>query len=469
MLVTSMLAFATLVRAGTLRVAAIGAGLALAPAAQQRALVAITSSPEDHRDAILSPDGQFIAYRGPSKLSVVPYAGGTEVPVEQANNNIGSFLWAPDSLGLYYLTGVDLKYVQRGGGNPRLVATLPEIGVSLWDVKQDGSSLFGTWVYVRNNGGQAIWETHIFTIASDGSAPPQVLVTSILSIDGVQISPDATKIVYREYSATPFTPRDYMVANIDGSSPVSLTGGTGLNLDAGMPVWRPDGSGVYVARIDRGIARPVIEQLLLTSTTPVRLTFPNPARNLSLSHDGQWVVYEGYWPALASWTVMAMPADGGGHIALDPSRPLVFTGTPQLGGFGGDRVVVSGTLAAAQNAQVYRVELARELRVFPRAVTGGQVAVELPAAAGEIGTVFLAAAPGGPIAVPGLAGAFALDPAVLVTVLSGVGSGQGPISAQLPIPNVASLRRQPLYLQGLRLTSLAPTGDFSRMVALPIF
>jgi len=445
------------------------AAMAVTPCAQQRTLLPITSSSQDHRDAILSPDGLFVAFRGPNKLAVVPYAGGSEIDVEQGNN-LGSFLWAPDSLGLFYLNGLDLKYVARGGGNPRLVASLVETGLALWDVKSDGSDLFGTWTYIRNNGGQPIRETHIFAIAADGSAPPRTLVTSVVTIDGVQLSPDETRMVYREYDPTPFTPRDYVVANVDGSSPVSLTGSVGLNINPGLPAWRPDGTGIYFARVDRNLGRLVIEQLLLGNPTPIPLTYPTAARNFSVGTAGRWVVYEGFWSPTQSWTLVLMPTDGGGHVFLDPSRPLSFTGTPQLGGVAGDRVVVSGVLATAQFAQVHKVELARELRIAPRATLGGQVGVELPVVANEAGVVMIAAARlPTPFTVPGLAGGFQLDPTTFATVVAGTGSGQGPIVATLPIPGVAFLRHRAVYLQGLRLTSTIPTGDFTRLVELPLF
>ncbi|MEZ5964618.1 MAG: hypothetical protein R3F56_12285 [Planctomycetota bacterium] len=443
--------------------------LALTARAQLRSLVPITSAGYDHRDALLSPDGNFVAFRGPSMLGVVAYGGGSEVPVVQANLNIGSVLWSPDSLGLYYLSGTDLRYVPRGGGNSRSVAVLPESGISLWDIKADGTELFGTWLYVRNNGSQVIRETHIFAIAADGSSAPRTVVTSLVTLDGVRLSPDGMRMVYREYDPTPFAPRDYMVANIDGSSPVSLTGGLGLNINAGLPAWRPDGAGIVYERIDRSLSRPVVEQLLLGNTTPIRMSLPEPARNLSVSRDGAWVVYEGLF-ASTNWSPFVMPIDGGGHIALDPSRPLQFAGTPQLGGPAGDRVVISGTLATASSAQVYKVELARELRVAPRAVTGGMVRFDLPVTAAELGVIFMAAALGPSFPIPGLGGAFQLDAATAVVVVSGTSSAQGTVGVDVQVPNVGALRLAPLALQGVRLLTLSPAaGDFTRPVRLPVF
>ena len=165
-----------------------------------------------------------------------------------------------------------------------------------------------------------------------------------------------------------------------------------------------------------------------------------------------------------------MPSRGGGHVFLDLSRSLVFAGTPMLGGTPSDRLIVSGNLAGAPFAQVLKTELARELSVTPRAEVGGNIDLELPATAAELGTVLMAATPlPVELPVPGLAGGFQLDPGTLVTVLIGIGSGQGSLIGRLPIPNVPFLRHKAVYLQGVRLTSLTPTGDFTRLVELPIF
>src|SRR5690606_20324353 len=162
---------------------------------------------------------------------------------------------------------------------------------------------------------------------------------------------------------------------------------------------------------------------------------------------------------------VAVPAEGGGHIFFDTSRALAFTGTPMLGGPNGDRLVVSGALGTAPVAQVLKAELGRELLIRPRADLGGTVNLELPVAAGELGMVLLAAAPLPlPVSVGALAGGFQLDPTSVVTVLAGTGTGQGPLQAQLGIPNVPFLSRRAVYLQGVRVTSPMPTGDFTRLV-----
>jgi len=436
---------------------------------QIRNLLPITTSGEEHVDAVLSPTGDHVAFRGPDKLAVVAYAGGQEVTLAMGRN-LGSFVWAPDASGLYFLDGRDLRFVPRTGGLGRTVATLPELGHALWDVKRDGSELFGTWLYLRDNGGNFERETQVFAIQTDGSAPPRVLVSSLLVVDGVRVSPDQTKIVYREYDAQPFSRHDYFVADIDGRNPVSLTGGAGLGLNPGLPSWLGDNGGICIARIDRLLSRAVVELLMRTDPTPFALTYPTAARNCSVSADGRFIVYEGYWQPGQTWTPVAVPAEGGGHIFFDTSRALAFTGTPMLGGPNGDRLVVSGALGTAPAAQVLKAELGRELLIRPRADLGGTVNLELPVAAGELGVVLLAAAPLPlPVSVGALAGGFQLDPTSVVTVLAGTGTGQGPLQAQLGIPNVPFLSRRAVYLQGVRVTSPMPTGDFTRLVELPLF
>lgn len=414
---------------------------------------------------VMSPNGQLVAFRGASKIGVVPYGGGTEV-VLATGSNLGSFLWTPDSRGIYYLDGTQLYFIGAGGGLPRPLYVLPEAGHQLWDVKDDDSELFGTWLYVRNSGSTTIRESQIFVMRTDGTAAPRVIAQTVLNIDGVQISPDQTKLAYRQYDSAPFTLHDYFVANIDGTSAVSLTGNLGLGLNPTPPRWDPNNAGVFFARTDRALSRLVIERFSLTSSTQVPFTFPTPARNLSISQDGSWVVYEGYWPSGTTWTPIVMPIEGGGHVFLDTSRSLTFTGAPVLGGT--DRVVLTANLAGGANAQVLKCELARELIVRPRAVVGAAVNVELQVLPGESGVVMLAgAALPTPFVLPGFAGGFQLDPAAIVTVLSGVGNGSA-LTVQLPIPNVNYLRRKAVYLQALRLLSLSQ-GDFTRLVELPMF
>lgn len=447
---------------------AVVASLGLHARAQLRTLVPITNTAEEHRSAVLSPDGLTVAYYGPNKIAVVPYAGGSEVTLA-VGGNLGTFVWAPDSLGIYYLDGVGVNYVQRNAGRPRLVANLPETTQVLCDIKQDGSELLGTWLFVRNMGGQAIRETHVFALATDGMSPPRTLVTNVLTIDGVRVSPDQSKIVYLQYDATPFTPRDYIVANIDGSNPVSLTGDVGLGANPGPPQWRRDGTGIYFQRLDRVVSRPVIDQLSLTSTVPIALTHAMAARTFSVSPDGRWLVYDGFHQPSQSWTLVLVPANGGGHVLLDTSRALVIAGVPGIGGPSNDQVIVSGTLPSASFAQVLKLELVRELRVSPRAEIGNPVTAELPAAIGEAGLVFLTAGRlPGPFRLGGFAGGFELDPSALLTVLTGSGTG-GSLTVQIPIPNQLNLRHRVVYMQGVRVASPAPTGDFTRLVELPIF
>jgi Tol biopolymer transport system component len=443
----------------------LGGSLVSALAAQQRSLVPITNSSEDHMNPVMSPNGQLVAFRGASKIGLVPYGGGAEV-VLAAGSNLGSFVWTPDSRGIYYLDGTQLYFVGASGGLPRPLYVLPEAGHQLWDVKDDDSELFGTWLYVRNNGSTTIRESQIFVMRTDGTVAPRVITQTVLNIDGVRISPDQTKIAYRQYDSAPFTPHDFFVANIDGTGAVSLTGSLGFGLNPTLPLWDPNNTGVFCARTDRALSRSVIERFSLTSTIRVPFSYPTPARNPSISQDGSWVIYEGYWPGGTTWTPVVMPIDGGGHVFLDTSRTLTFTGAPVMGGT--DRVVLTANLAGGANAQVLKCELARELVVRPLALVGTAVNVELPVLAGESGVVMLAAAPlATPIELSGFAGGFQLDPAAIVTVLSGIGNGSA-LTVQLPIPNINYLRRKAVYLQALRLLSLSQ-GDFTRLVELPMF
>jgi hypothetical protein len=389
-------------------VTAACAALASLPA-QQRTIVPITSSAEEHLGAVLNPAGTHVAFRGPNKIAAVPYAGGPET-VLAVGTNLGSFVWAADSRGIYFMEGTDLKFVGSSGGPHTVVLRLPETNHALWDVKNDGSVLLGTWFYVRTSG-TPVREWQVFSVRTDGTAPPTVLRRSVLTIDGVRYSPDDMQIAYREYDPTPFQPIDLVVAGADGSNPRSLTNGQGLQIGPTAPWWDPTGSAVCFARTDPALSRQVIERIDVASLAMTPLTFPTRARNMSLSLPDGWILYEGFWQAGGVWTPVLMPVSGGGHVFLDPSRPITFTGTPHMDASRAGRVVLSGNLAGAQNSQVLKVELAREIRAYPRIAIGQTFQIDLPLDPGEIGALMLAASISTtPLPLPGLAGAFAIDP-----------------------------------------------------------
>lgn len=437
-------------------------------AAQQRTVVPITNTAEEHVGAVISPSGAFVAFKGAEKIASVAYGGGQEV-VLAAGRNLGTFVWSPDSSGIYFMDGPDLKYVSVAGGQATTIQRLPETNHILCDIKDDRSLLYGVWFFVRTSG-TPVREWHVFSIRTDGSAPATVLVRSVLTIDGVRLSPDEAAMVYREYDPTPFQPIDFVLADASGGNPQSLTNNQGLQLGVGMPWWESDSSAILFARTDLAISRQVVERLVIGTQAITSLTFPTRARNMSVSPTGNWILYEGLWQQGQVWTPVLMPVRGGGHVFLDPSRPILFRGTPHLDAASGNRVVFSGDLAGATVSQVLRVELARELRIEPRIQIGASFQIELPVGAGEMGAVFLAAGIGPtPIPLPGLAGAFELELGSLVTLFVGVGDGQSPLRMQVAVPNVPYLQRRALYAQGARFLDLSPRGDFTRWAELPIF
>ena len=451
-----------------LALAFAGSGLAGVAVAQQRSIVPITSTNEEHVGAVVSPSGTFVAFRGPDKIAAVAYSGGQEI-VLTTGRNLGTFLWAPDSRGIYFLDGPDLKFVSVAGGAATTLLRLPETNHVLCDIKNDDTLLYGVWFYVRTSG-TPVREWHVFSVRTDGAAQPATLVRSVLTIDSVRLSPDETLMAYREFDPTPFQPIDLVVAAADGTNPQSLTNSQGLQIGVSAPWWEGDASAVLFARTDPAISRQVVERLQISNQTLTPLTFPTRARNLSVAPVGGFVLYEGFWQQGQVWTPVVVPPRGGGHVFLDPSRPIVFRGAPQADANVGDRIVFSGDLAGATASQVLKVELARELRIEPRIEVGRSFQIELAVGAAETGAVFLA---GGisstPLTLAGLAGAFWLDPTSLVTVLVGIGDGQTPLRTQIAVPNVPFLVRKAMYAQGVRFLDFTPSGDFTRWAELPIF
>jgi hypothetical protein len=206
----------------------------------------------------------------------------------------------------------------------------------------------------------------------------------------------------------------------------------------------------------------VLNRIDVASRALVPLTQRFTNRNLSLARAGGWILLEAGRNTLSP---ALMPAEGGGIVFLDPSRSITFT-SPLSTDDTGQRVVFSGTIAGAAQSQVLGVEMSRDLRVFPRAVPGGPLNIELPAAAGETGFVFASLGVlADPLVLPGFVGGFYLDPAVLVLLLSGLGNGSGPIRTTIGLPSDPGIAGVNLYLQGVRLLTSA---ELTRYVELQI-
>lgn len=437
--------------------ALVAASLFATVADAQRGVVQITSAVEVHQEAKISPDGQTIAFRGPSKIGVVTFAGVGEAPLV-SSSSLGGFLWAPNSSGLYYLDGSDLKFIARSGGSATLLRSLTGQRVQLWAVDHTDSVLFGTR-YDPATQASSIW-----SIPTTGGVAATDIVTSQDTFDQIQVDPSDSRIVYRQYGSAPFSPIEIFSADLSGKNISSLTGGT-VTSSPEYPEWVDAGQSIAFTVQSPNTNRKQVGRIGPASTQIVLLTDGVEAKRLTaVSRNYAWVLMQaqiptGYSPAI-------LPTAGGGLILFgEPGHTYALQGQPSMDA-NGNRMVFAASLDGAP-AQVFGVTLQRELRITPRAETGNSFGITLPVASGEAGAVLLA---GGfttnPLAIPGIAGNFELDPTILLTVVSG-SSATGALMATIPVPNNPWLIGQQLYLQGARITGLG--GDLTSRVYVPIF
>ncbi len=438
----------------------IAAAVLVASLPCQRDVRAITTDADAKQDAAISPDGNYVAYRGPSKIGVVAFTGGIPGTLVQGAN-LGSFLWAPNSTGIYYLDGAAVRFVARTGGNPKNIGTLSGQQHRLWDVSSDDATLFGSR-YDSQTG-----TYYLFTLATSGATAPKDIVSSQFVVDGVKLCPDRSKILYRSYSPQPFQPRELFRANPDGSGPNSMTNGA-INGNLEDAVWLDNGLN---AGINLQSPTTLLSQLALvennTQTVKLLTDGSRIRRYSSISGNRKWWVCQAQ-NSPGGGTVAVMPVFGSGLIFLDAKKSFQFNGYPSIS-FNGERVAFAGVdTSNPGTSQVFVGSLDREYEVTPRAAIGQNITLTLPLRQSEIGSMYV----GGlltttPITIPSLVGEFWLDLSLMLPLISGIGNGSTPLTLTAPVPNDPGFQNIDLYFQGIRF--LVSSGDFTRFATVRIF
>lgn len=437
---------------------ALSVALFAVPSAAQRAISQITFTEEAHQDAQISPNGAFVAYEGPGKISLVPFGGGFEADL--VTGSPGDFVWAPNSAGLYYLVGADLRYVGIGGGTVPLT-TLSGSRHRLWCVDSTESQLWGTrW-------DQTTGFYSIFVVGTNGAGATDIVTTQFV-VDQVRIDPTDSKIVYRKTDGLPFSPHEFLSADAaDGNNGVSLTG-VGI---AGLPEgadWVDNGQSIVFSMISQTSFAWNIARVGPTGTAVQMLTEgSSPRRTSSIAPGRDWVVMQA---AHASGVVPAvMPPDGGGIVFLEPDAgdSYTFFGPPTANATG-TRVAFAATSTADPGGlpKVYAVSLDRELRIHPRADLGTTFQIDMPVSNSEAGIVYMSG--GGPIAPITTLGwiyGIALG-APRVVLFAGSGTA-GLVQVPVTVPNEPLISGVDVHFQGIRASA---TGlEFTRWAEVRIF
>lgn len=435
----------------------------------QRQVKQITKAEEAHFDAKISPDGKNVAFRGAQKIGVVSTTGGTEIAVAQGAN-LGSFVWSPNSAGIYYLDGTTVKFVAKSGGNPLTIGT-GQGSLFLWGVDRADKSIYGTRSDNNNN-------YHVFSLSTSGSASPKDIVSIATNywVEQVAVDFSGGKLAYFVSLQGVHKPKDLRVANSDGSNETSWSGGEKLASTTRNLCWADAGkTAIFTTLVQQVSLTWQIGRLTAASTNVEYLTGePRNHQRSVVGSNLSWIVFQaGVTVANNNHQVPAvMPVDGGGRVILEPDNSWVFQGDPSIDG-AGQKVAFAASFYDENNklstAQVYLVELDREVVIRPRAAPGGKVSLSLPVDKGERGMLFLSLKVlDQPFPVVGFTYAVAIDTTLMVQLLGGVGDGSSPLQlADIPIPNDTSLKGVEVYVQGIRSPN-GNSGDFTRYVELQV-
>jgi eukaryotic-like serine/threonine-protein kinase len=206
----------------------------------------------------LSPDGQTFAFAatdasGKSFLWIRDLSSSEAQRIEQTEGALLPF-WSPDSQFIGFWAGAKLKKVQRSGGIPEVIYSVPEIAQGAWG--PDGSILFA----------RAVNSPILRISLTDGAATP---VTSLLpgqvSQMWVQFLPDGKHFIYlARTSLTSSDPGAKIYAqSLDGGDPILLLANQSRAIAVPDYLLFVQDQSLFAQRMDWKAARKMGEPLLL--------------------------------------------------------------------------------------------------------------------------------------------------------------------------------------------------------------
>jgi Tol biopolymer transport system component/DNA-binding winged helix-turn-helix (wHTH) protein len=240
-----------------------------------------------------APDGKTLAFIRSTSLAttdiyIVPLAGNQPRRLTSDNSSIVGFAWTSDSRAIVFASrrGGSIYHLWRipaAGGVPERV---PGIGQRVLSpaVASRGNRL----AYVQSMDDMNIWRLELDPAGRAGALAP--LISSTLSDNGPEYSPDGSKIVFASNRSGDF---GIWVCDRNGSDPVQLVNG-GTNL-TGTPRWSPDGRWIaYDSRSSEPGHEGDADIFMIGAAggTPRRLTREageNVAPNWS--RDGKWIYF----------------------------------------------------------------------------------------------------------------------------------------------------------------------------------
>jgi serine/threonine-protein kinase len=324
-----------------------------------------------------SPDGKWIAYvsgnrnyfttynNAPSRIWLVPAAGGTAWPLTSADGSGMSPVWAPDSRRLLVVSAVggvrdvyqiNLTSDGKPRGSPVRIST--GLNPSLISLSADGSQLaYSVATYYTN-----LWKVRIPASGSVSSREGEMVTNDRQVIEGLEISEDGAWLafdsdrqgvsqIYRMPLAggtvqqltrgenpafkPAFSPdgrevafhvvaqgkRRVFVVGSDGGAPVQLSPGAGP--DERNASWSPDGRSVAWQLIDRAGLMPMNGVQVTTRDgggrwgAPVTVSFGGRFLTLAWADQGTALL-----AIDSSWHAVTQPVAGGAARRLNASTPV---------------------------------------------------------------------------------------------------------------------------------------------------
>ena len=262
-------------------------------------------------DAQFSPDGRSIAFIRNTKdvedIYVMPAAGGNPRRVTFDNRLMSGLAWTPDSKELVFSSnrgGMSWGLWRIGvadGGTPERLSVGSERAY-MPTISLRGNRL----AYASGSWNENIWRVALGPGHKGGK--PEKFITSSMSEEGPQYSPDGKHIVFQSTRSGSF---EIWRADADGSNLVQLTSFGGPL--TGTPRWSPDNR--QISFDSRPGPHANVHIISADGGPPRRLVNDSADDGVaSWSRDGRWLYFASN--RTGTWQVWKRPLDGGQPVQI---------------------------------------------------------------------------------------------------------------------------------------------------------
>ena len=262
-------------------------------------------------DAQYSPDGASIAFIRNTKdvedIYVMRASGGSPRRVTFDNRLLSGIAWMPDSKELIFSSNRGgaswglWRVPADGGGAPERLSIGSERAY-MPSVSLRGNRL----AYASGSWNENIWRVPV----ADGhrGGKPEKLISSSMSEEGPQYSPDGKRIAFQSTRSGSF---EIWRADADGSNLVQLTSFGGPL--TGTPRWSPDGT--HISFDSRPGPHPNVYVVSADGGPPRRFVNDSADEGVaSWSHDGHWLYYASN--RTGAWQIWKRTLDGGEPVQV---------------------------------------------------------------------------------------------------------------------------------------------------------